>query len=130
MTLLEYVLDTSALLARLSGETGAEKVEPLLERSATSTVNLSETLQKSLTRGVDVAGLQDDLAALGLAVLDVTPEDDELAAGLWTKTTRLGLSLGDRCCLAMAKRLRMLAVTTDRDWTKLKQEDLEVLTIR
>ena len=127
---LEYVLDASALLAWLNEETGADKVEPLLESSAISTVNLSETLQKSLARGVDVAGLQEDLAALGLAVVDFTPYDAELAAGLWTTTGRLGLSLGDRCCLATARRLGMPAVTADRDWTKLKQDGLEVFTIR
>lgn len=127
---VEYVLDASALLAWLNEETGADKVEPLIEKSAISTVNLSETLQKSLARGVDVAGLQEDLAALGLTVVDFTPYDADLAAALWTTSRHLGLSLGDRCCLATAKRVRRPAVTADRDWTKLEQEGLEVETIR
>jgi len=55
----EYVLDASALLAWLNEETGGEEVEPLLEKSVISTVNLSETLQKSLARGADVTGLTD-----------------------------------------------------------------------
>jgi ribonuclease VapC len=127
----EYVLDASALLAWLNEESGGEEVEPLLEKSAISTVNLSETLQKSLARGADVTGLREDLAALGLWVVDFTPEDSEMAAGLWRHTRHLGLSLGDRCCLAMAKRLGIPAVTADRDWAKLEQEECpEVRTIR
>jgi ribonuclease VapC len=125
-----YVLDASALLAWLNEEAGAEKVEPLLEKSAISTVNLSETLQKSLARGVDVTGLKEDLAALGLTVVDFTPTDAEMAAGLWTHTRHLGLSLGDRCCLATARRLDIPAVTADRDWAQLEQTGLDVHTIR
>ncbi len=124
------MLDASALLAWLNEEAGADKVEPLLEESAISTVNLSETLQKSLARGVDVTGLKEDLAALGLTVVDFTPADAEVAAGLWRHTKRLGLSLGDRCCLATARRLEIPAVTADRDWAKLEQKGLDVRTIR
>lgn len=126
----EYVLDASALLAWLNEETGGEEVEPLLEKSVISTVNLSETLQKSLARGADVIGLIEDLTALGLGVVNFTPEDAELAAGLWTNTKHLGLSLGDRCCLATAGRLGIPAVTADRDWVKLEQESPGVRTIR
>ena len=126
----EYVLDASALLAWLNEESGGEEIEPLLEKSVISTVNLSETLQKSLARGADVTGLKEDLAALGLGIVNFTLEDAELAAGLWTYTKHLGLSLGDRCCLATAKRLGIPADTADRDWAKLEQERPEVRTIR
>lgn len=126
----EYVLDASALLAWLNEESGGEEVESLLERSAISTVNLSETLQKSLARGAVVKGLKEDLAALGLWVVNFTPEDAELAAEMWRYTRHLGLSLGDRYCLATAKRLGAPAVTADRAWAKLELEYPEVRTIR
>jgi len=77
-----------------------------------------------------VTGLKEDLAALGLAVVNFTPEDAELAAWLWTNTKHLGLSLGHRCCLVTARRLGIPAVTADRDWEKLEQESPEVRTIR
>jgi PIN domain nuclease of toxin-antitoxin system len=124
------VLDASALLAWLHEEPGGEKVEPLLGRSVVSAVNLSETLQKGLSRGVDAVGLREDLEALGLEVVSFTAEDAELAAELWAATRHLGLSLGDRACLATAKRLEVTAVTADRDWAKVEDEELRVECVR
>lgn len=115
-----YVLDASALLAWLNGEVGGEKVEPLLGVSVISTVNLSETIQKSLVRGVDVEGLVEDLRALGLGVASFSAEEAEIAAWLWPKTRKSGLSLADRACLALARRLDVPAVTADRDWKDLE----------
>jgi PIN domain nuclease of toxin-antitoxin system len=124
------VLDASALLAWLHVEPGGEKVEPLLGRSVVSAVNLSETLQKGLSRGADAVGLWEDLEALGLEVVSFTAEDAELAAELWAATRHLGLSLGDRACLATAKRLEVTAVTADRDWAKVEDEELRVECVR
>ena len=36
------------------------------------------------------------------------------------RTRPLGLSLGDRCCLALAERERAMVLTTDRAWLKWK----------
>ncbi len=126
----EYVLDASALLAWLNQEPGKERVEQLLARSVISTVNLSETLQKSLASGADVAGLRQDLEALGVVTSSFTAEDAELAAGLWRRTARLGLSLADRCCLATARRLGLPALTADRDWVEVEDDELQVEVIR
>src|SRR5947207_2399860 len=50
----------------LHDEPGREIVEPGLDRSAMSTVSWSEVCQRSIARKVDVAGLQAELAAVGL----------------------------------------------------------------
>jgi ribonuclease VapC len=126
----EYVLDASALLAWLNGESGGEKVEPILGVSAISTVNLSETIQKSLSRGVDTDGLVEDLAALGLRSTSFTTEDAEMAASLWSRTRQLGLSLADRCCLATAKRFGVPALTADADWQHIVDSGLRIQLIR
>ena len=60
--------------------------------------------------------------ALGVLRLAIEPFDDEQArmAGILRLPTRpLGLSLGDRACLALAKQRRSVAVTTDRAWSRL-----------
>lgn len=52
----------------------------------------------------------------------VVPYDNDLAlrtGALRTATKALGLSLGDRACLALAQRLQVPAVTADRAWAKL-----------
>ena len=54
--------------------------------------------------------------------LDVQAFDERLAyeAGLLRATTKqLGLSLGDRCCVALARALDLPLLTSDRAWGNL-----------
>ena len=113
------VIDASALLALLHSEPGAEVVEEVLEQAAVSTVNWSEVYQRWVAREVDVAGLRADVEALGLEIVPLTVEDAEQAAELWSATRLRGLSLGDRACLALARRLARPALTADRAWLDL-----------
>lgn len=55
-----------------------------------------------------------------LAVLPLTADDPVVIANLYKRTKLQGLSLGDRACLALALRLRVRALTTDRAWSRLK----------
>ncbi|CAN5530704.1 PIN domain-containing protein [soil metagenome] len=127
---MEYLLDASALLAWLNGERGAQHVEPILDRSAISTINLSEVLQKSINRGANVEGLRVDLEALGITFIPFEVQDAENAADMWIETRVLGLSLGDRACLATAGRLDIPAVTADGAWTSIPNPPTEIQTIR
>ena len=110
------MLDASALLALLHSEPGAEIVEGAVEGAAMSTVNWAEVYQRWLARGVDVTDLRADLEALGLQIVPLSVEDAEQAAELWSLTGQHGLSLGDRACLALARRLGLPALTADRAW--------------
>jgi PIN domain nuclease of toxin-antitoxin system len=113
------VLDASVLLAHISGERGAEAVPHLADDALLSTVNLSEVYAKLLERDLSA----DDAASLIYRYgFNPVPFDRELArkAGMLRPATRaLGLSLGDRACLALAQREGLPALTTDRSWTKL-----------
>ena len=125
------VLDASALLAYLHDEPGADAVDAVLAESLMSTVNWSEVVQKSLERGVDTQGLREDVEALGLRIEAFTGEDAECAARLWPATRKLGLSLGDRACLALGRRLRVPVLTADRAWLDLARPlSLEIRGIR
>jgi PIN domain nuclease of toxin-antitoxin system len=97
-------------------EHDAERVRAMLDGSLVSAVNWSEVLQKSIERGVDIAGMTDDLVALGVTIEPFTVADAEAAAGLRPPTRHVGLALGDRACLALAIRWRATAVTADRSW--------------
>jgi len=111
-----YVVDASALLALLHSEPGADVVEAVLEEAAISTVNWSEVCQRWIAHDVDVSDLRTDTEALGLEILPFTVSDAEQAADLWRTTQHLGLSLGDRACLGLARRLGRPALTADRAW--------------
>jgi ribonuclease VapC len=121
------VLDASAALAYLQGEPGADEVLKLLDGSAISAVNWSETLRKTAALGIDPAVVIARLLPMGLEVFPFDAEDAERAARLWPATRVFGLSLGDRACLALAQRLGVPAVTTDRIWAQLSGMAVRVL---
>ena len=113
------ILDASALLAMLNGEPGGASVEAYLMGAGVSSVNWSEVIQKLLAKKVITTGMQEDFQKLGLMILPFTTEQAELAASLWTTTKSLGLSLGDRSCLALAMTLNLPVFTADKVWKDL-----------
>jgi PIN domain nuclease of toxin-antitoxin system len=125
----EAVLDASALIALLWEEPGAEAVEALLGRSVVSAVNWSEVLQRYDALGLGVQGRRDSVEALGIVIEDFTGDDAEATSGLWASTRTAGLSLADRACLALARRLGLPAHTADREWRKV-DVGVEVVLIR
>ncbi|MDA8152979.1 MAG: type II toxin-antitoxin system VapC family toxin [Acidithiobacillus sp.] len=125
----QYVLDASALLALLHDEPGGESVRPLLPAAVMSSVNWAEVVQKCVARGVDVDGLRSDLGSLGLRVWPFNADDAEASGRLWSTTKALGLSLGDRACLALGQRLSLPVLTADRVWGSLNV-DFPVQIIR
>ena len=128
---MSFVLDASALLAFLHDEPGADKVDSIISDSFISTVNWSEVVQKSLSRGVDTEGLREDIESLGMAIDAFTLEDAECAARLWPIARTLGLSLGDRACLAFAIRRQAAVLTADIAWLKVAATvNLDIRSIR
>ena len=124
------VLDTSAVLAFVYAEPGHELVKEELVNGRISAANWSETLQKIAFEGGDPhrGGLQ--LEALGLLVEPLTAADAAHAATLYPLTRKAGLSLGDRCCLALGHRLQIPVLTADRAWLELTDINVGVKTIR
>lgn len=120
---MSSVLDSSAILAWLRNEPGADVVHPLLPTAVMCAANWSETCQKLIQHGADAPRAISRLSALGVRVEPLTASDAVTAASLWGSTRTAGLSLGDRCCLALAGRLGLSAVTADTAWTGL---DLDV----
>jgi ribonuclease VapC len=116
---MQVVLDASALLAYLRAEPGSEAVDGVLGSALITSVNWAEVLQKSLSAGVEVEGLRQELQALGLAVEPFSAGDADTAALLWPQTRNLGLSLTDRACLSLALRLNLPVLTCDRIWAEL-----------
>lgn len=113
------VLDASALLAFVNGESGAEKVTAVLGEAMISAVNLCEVVTKLALRNSSSHPVLGELAESELEVVDFDRSLAE-ATGLLAVVTRgLGLSLGDRACLALAQRERATALTADRAWRKV-----------
>lgn len=113
------VLDASALLAFLFCETGHERVASQLDRSCLSAVNLSEVIGRFARDGHDAREVLQRISQAGVRTVPFLAEDAALAAALVPATLPLGLSLGDRACLALAAARKAPALTADRAWASL-----------
>ena len=116
----EYVLDASALLTILNQEPCKERVEAILGHAAVSTVNVAETIGKLLDAGMTGADARASVKLLHLKVIDFDMEMARVAGSLKQSTKKLGLSLGDRCCLALGIVHGSIVVTADRLWSRLR----------
>jgi ribonuclease VapC len=115
-----YVLDASALLVLLKGETGSERViEALMDGTVISAVNFSEVVAKLREGGMLEEAIHESLDSLELDIVEFDTEFAYQAGLLRPLTKSAGLSLGDRACLALAQNLNLPALTADRAWDGL-----------
>ncbi len=130
------VLDASAALALLNDERGSEVVsDAVADGAAISVANLAEVLSKVAERGGDPAEAAAELrkaegSKRALMIEPLTAADCVAVARLRPITKQRGLSLADRACLALAKRLGIPALTTDEAWEDVPNLDIEVQLIR
>ncbi len=114
-----HVADASAILAMLENEPGNKLVAAKLSAIVMSTVNLAEVVSALINKGFAASSARRTLETLEI---ETHPFDRDLAlvVGTLRETTRhLGLSLGDRACLALARHLELPVLTADRVWTEL-----------
>jgi len=123
------VLDASVLLAHISGERRSDPVPYIAADALMSAVNLAEVFSKLVERNVTPDQADSIIYRYGF---DVVSFDEGLArrTGVLRPVTKaLGLSLGDRACLALAQRERLPVFTTDKNWTKLSV-GIEIRVVR
>ena len=115
------VLDASAILAVINGEPGSERLTAdLLVCSVASTVNLAEVQTKLVSRGWTSDLAWEDATSPVREVLAFDAEQARTAGDIVTQTQSLGLSLGDRACLALGITLNVPVYTAEKAWKKLK----------
>ncbi len=108
----------------------AEAVLELLSQPGgeVSAVNWSEVGAKLAERGLQAGDMARELSAFGLDVIAFDEVQANLAAALRPVTKSLGLSLGDRSCLALAQLRGARVVTADANWKKL--DGFDVIAVR
>lgn len=116
----DCVLDASALLAVLFKEVRSAKILPRLDQALISAVNHAEVVTKLMDRGLHYHEIHDDLNMLPLVVVDFDSRQSFVSSSLRTQTKALGLSLGDRACLALGMLRAMPVLTTNRIWADLQ----------
>lgn len=119
-----FVLDASALMAYFYQEPGADVVESaILQGSFISTINWAEVLSTAMHKGEDIDELISKIENANelsrLTILPAIEIDAIQIARLRPATKTLGLSLGDRACLALGLRLDLTVLTADQIWKNL-----------
>lgn len=122
-----YVLDASAVLALIFLEPGWEVVDRVLHGSMMSTVNVAEALTKLIQDNIGLAEAIEEISKLNIEIVDFEMESAAKSAELRPLTKHLGLSLGDRACIALAMQHNATAVTADKSWSKLDLCKIEVI---
>ena len=115
------VLDASAILTVIHGEPGQEKLTPeLLAGAIASTVNLAEVQAKLVSRGWAPVEAWEDITSPIREAIPFNEQHARIAGSLVSLTQPLGLSLGDRACLALGMVLKVHVYTADKTWKGLK----------
>jgi PIN domain nuclease of toxin-antitoxin system len=113
--MITAVLDSSAILAVLNRERGSQRVINVLDRAAVSTVNCAEVYSKLNEWNLPSSAL-DGVIGMVPAIVDFDITLAKRAGELRAATRHLGLSLGDRACLALAEREGVSAFTAEQKW--------------
>lgn len=122
-------------MAVLHDEAGASAVMKAIgEGAAISVANWAEVLSKLAEVGRNPEEASAELrraegSRRALTIEPMTAADCITIARLRPITRAQGLSLADRACLALAQRLRVPALTADREWVAADVE-AEVRLIR
>ncbi len=115
------ILDTSALLALLWQEPGWELVSDALDKTVCrmSAVNVAEFVGKVQEKQTDTEKIDALLNDLPIQVVAFDRAQAIAIGRLRNATRHLGLSLGDRACLALALIEAAPVLTADRAWREL-----------
>ena len=119
MAVADAVLDASAVLAFLTSEPGSDIVQKAMTRSLISAVNVAEIVAKLIDRGVPPGTASTLVASLPFEIVSLDAALGFRVGTLRDATRTIGLSLGDRACLALAEREGLPALTADREWSRL-----------
>jgi ribonuclease VapC len=127
----DVILDASALLALLKNERGADQVASLIANSSMSAINYAEVISHFVHLGMPANEVVAMLSPLPITIVDADQSLAQTAGHLRAMTSKAGLSLGDRFCLALALRETAAAITADQSWKDVsKRLNVEIILIR
>ncbi|MEK6746428.1 MAG: type II toxin-antitoxin system VapC family toxin [Pseudomonadota bacterium] len=115
----KFSLDSSAFIAYIFDEKGADEAYKYLYNSVVSSVIYCEFISLMMERGFNIDEARETVDSFGIEIIDFDETQAVLAAELRNKTKVKGLSLGDRACLALAITKKIPVVTADKIWSKL-----------
>lgn len=119
----KYVMDASAILAYANKEKYTVDLAKLFNDAIITTYNLTEAVSKAvISTTVDEQIAWDFMSNF---ITEHYPLDDAIgfeAVKLAILTKPIGLSLGDRYCIALGKILGLPVYTADRSWKTIEAD--------
>jgi PIN domain nuclease of toxin-antitoxin system len=112
------VVDSSALIALLMHEPGADRVAAAIGTAVAPTTILAELVGYFAKHELDLPELRATLEELALDFVALDHDTAWITGELEPATRSAGLSLADRSCLALARQLGVAALTGDRAWKR------------
>jgi PIN domain nuclease of toxin-antitoxin system len=113
------IVDASVVLAVLLAESSWREAAELLPMAGISTANLAEVATRLSRSGFEAGEIVDLLDTLSLHAIPLSRETAIAAGAMEAATKPLGLSLGDRICLELARERSLPVYTSDRKWSLL-----------
>ena len=117
---VSHILDSSALIALIKGERGAEFVLSLIPNGHVSAIIACETATKMFDLGETPKQAWVLVKDFDLSIHPFDTEAARIASGLRPISRPFGLSFADRACLALGIKLGLPVYTADRAWAQLK----------
>jgi ribonuclease VapC len=128
------IADTSAVIAYLNFEPGADEVRENLARIRLAMVNLAEIVAVVSRHGVSRSWVEERIIRVFPEILPFDREQAYLCGALEAVTRPKGLSLGDRACLAAGILHGWPVLTAESRWTQIDWKaqgyDLKIHLIR
>ena len=125
------VIDSSAVLAVLRNEKGADVAIDMMQHGVISAINLGEVVQVQLRDGISRTEIEQAMDEWDIPVVNVDAELAYMAAEMRATALVKGMSQADCICLALAKREGVAALTGDRKWAGIADAiGVEVRLIR
>ncbi len=118
---MKIVLDASAIVAAIQNEPGGDKLADALGHAFVSTVNVAETYTIAERKSLHSDLVRGFFEYPGIDIVPLSLVQAEIAGRMATLTNVAGLSLGDRCCLALAISERAQVLTADRVWLQFAE---------
>lgn len=126
----KVLFDSSALLVLIQEENGYKELENLVANAVISSVNLSEVISVLARSGVPKEQIIKVIDSSITDIIPFTTNEAVLAGELITSTKKLGLSLGDRACIATSILHGLKLYTSDLIWKNLNIEGLQLILVR
>ena len=113
------VLDSSAVIALLLNEKGAEKVSGYEGYTAISAINLAEVCIRMVEIGMTEEKIQQILSSIRVQIFPFDVEQAYAVSRFCNLARKYGMSLSNCACIQLGKHLNLPVMTADRAWTKV-----------